>query len=604
MPGRTIRPGVSRFWQRAPIIALCAAVALLLAGLILAVANERAYEVQEVDEVTVEGRFLSLIASAALDFNDRAAAQDYLDALKTNPGAEAAAIYDAHGTLFASYVRAGAAPVPAAPPPAGSFFRGNRLIAAIPIVSHNLTLGTVYLDIATQSVGRRLERYIGIGLLVTMAALLVAVLGAAHSALGRANRELERRAADLGAVNRQLRSQIEERERAEEALRQSQKMEAIGRLTGGVAHDFNNLLTIVAGNLDLIERMADTLPAGGVPRDPLCRLLAAAQRGLARGEKLTRQLLALSRPEPLAARIVEVNATLADFAPLLQQAVGETIALHLQLGDGRWFCRLDPTQFEAAILNLAINARDAMAGDGTLTVATGLVEPTSAMEAGQAAAQQIAITIADTGAGMPPEVRRRIFEPFYTTKPAGKGSGLGLAQVWAFVTQSGGRVTVDSAPGQGTVFRLWLPRSPAAGEEEAAADRPQQAASGGSETILVVEDEDAVREVAAATLERLGYRTVVARDGREALTILNGRDGFDLLFTDYVMPNGLNGVELAREALRLRPALKVLLTSGYARQANANADNTRVDGFPLLAKPYRSADLAARIREIFDAIAA
>jgi len=396
-----------------------------------------------------------------------------------------------------------------------------------------------------------------------------------------------------------LRAQIEERERAEEALRQSQKMEAIGRLTGGVAHDFNNLLTVVAGNLDLIGRLAEAAPEDGVPRDRLRRLVDAAQRGLGRGERLTRQLLVLSRQDPIEVRIVDVNAMITDFAPLIQRAISEGVELRLQLAGGKCFCKLDPTQFEAAMLNLAINARDATEGAGTLTIATGPADLTDDLTG----PPQIVVSVSDTGAGMSPEVQRRVFEPFYTTKPVGMGSGLGLAQVWAFATQSAGRVTVDSAPGEGTTFRLYLPLSQAA-RNEIETDGPRRAESGGSETILVVEDEDDVREVAAATLERLGYRTVAARDGREALAILRRRADFDLLFTDYVMPNGMNGAEVAREALRMRPELKVLVTSGYARQVGAGADGARVEDFPMIAKPYRSADLAARIREILDTVPA
>ncbi len=598
-----IRQGPPRLRKRAPVIALGAAIALLLAGLVLAVVNERAYQAQKIEEVSVEGRFLAVIVTAALDFNDRAAAQEYLDALNANPEAEAAAIYDAKGGLFASYARKSAPPLPATPPAEGAFFKRNRLFVAMPVIQDGARLGTVYLDMLTEPVSSRLQRYVGIGVLVTMAALLVGVLGAAHSALNKANTELEKRAVDLAGANRQLRSQIEEREKAEEALRQSQKMEAIGRLTGGVAHDFNNLLTVVAGNLDLIEHMATTPPEGGVPRDRLRRLVEAAQRGLTRGERLTRQLLALSRQEPFEARNVEVNAMIADFAPLIQRAIGETIELRLMLGPGRWHCRLDPAQFEAAILNLAINAHDAVSGGGTLTIATSLEPSPGAAASRRPEAPQIVLAVSDTGSGMPAEVLLRVFEPFYTTKPVGKGSGLGLAQVWAFVTQSGGRVTVDSEPGRGTTFRLYLPLSQEA-LDDVAIEHPAPAEPGGSETILVVEDEDDVREVAASTLQRLGYHTVMARDGREALTILNARSDLDLLFTDYVMPNGLNGTELAQEACRVRPHLKVLVTSGYARQASASADNSRVDGYPMIAKPYRSADLAARVREILDAVPA
>jgi CheY-like chemotaxis protein len=221
---------------------------------------------------------------------------------------------------------------------------------------------------------------------------------------------------------------------------------------------------------------------------------------------------------------------------------------------------------------------------------------------GLAVAPHILLSVADTGSGMSAEVQRRVFEPFYTTKPVGMGSGLGLAQVWAFATQSAGRIVVDSSPGKGTTFRLYLPLLPG-GSDAVEHGRPVRAEEGGSEMILVVEDEDDVREVTAATLERLGYRTTVARDGREALAILGTSGDFDLLFTDYVMPNGLNGAQLARAALRLRPRLKVLVTSGYARQSGT-ADDAGVDDFPMIAKPYRSADLAARIRELLDRVPA
>ena len=333
----------------------------------------------------------------------------------------------------------------------------------MPIAQDGTKLGSIYLDILTEPIAHRLQRYIGMGLLVTLAALLVVVLGTAHSALTRANDELERRAIDLDAANRQLRAQIAERERAEEALRQSQKMEAIGRLTGGVAHDFNNLLTIVGGNLDLLDRLARSSPETEMPRDRLRRLVEAAQRGLARGAQLTRQLLALSRQEPLEARIVDINAAIAEFASLIQRAISETMELRLELGDESWPCKLDPAQFEAAILNLAINAKDATEGGGRLTIRTELVR--SAEDAGGApelSPPYIVLTVADAGSGMPPDVLARMFEPFYTTKPVGKGSGLGLAQVWAFATQTGGRIAVDSEPGSGTIFRIHLPLSPQA----------------------------------------------------------------------------------------------------------------------------------------------
>jgi signal transduction histidine kinase len=591
---RKIGLGLPDLRRRAPAVAIVAAIVLLFAALILALAQERAHRVQKIEEVTVEGRLLALIAGAAVDFDDRAEVQRYVEAFRIDPDNEASAVYDARGMLFAGFARPGAPAIPTRAPATGAAFAGNRLIVTLPVTRDGKRLGSIYLDTVTEPVGARLQRYLGLGLLVTMAALVVAVLGMAHSALGEANAELEKWAGDLAAANRQLRTQVEERERAEEALWQSQKMEAIGRLTGGVAHDFNNLMTIVEGNLELIERLAER--QGGIELARLRRLIDGAQRGLARGEQLTRQLLAFSRQEPLAARVVEVNPMIADFAPLVQRAVGEAVELRLELGQDKWLCRLDPAQFEAAILNLAINARDAMEEGGRLTIATRLA---ATPERGP----QIVLTLSDTGSGMPPEVQRRIFEPFYTTKPVGKGSGLGLAQVWAFVAQSGGRIEVDSAPGRGTVFRLHLPLSPEA-EDANAAEGAAQAERGGSETILVVEDEDDVREVARATLARLGYRTLAAHDGRQALAILAGRGDVDLLFADCVMPSGLGGAALAREALRLRPPLKVLLTSGYLGPAAGDGEPVAVQGFPLIAKPYRPGELAARIREILDAVPA
>ena len=263
--------------------------------------------------------------------------------------------------------------------------------------------------------------------------------------------------------------------------------------------------------------------------------------------------------------------------------------MQLRLGQGPWLCRLDPTQFEAAILNLALNARDAMEQGGILAVATTVTVEDELVAHG------VLVTVTDTGTGMTPETIERIFEPFYTTKDVGKGSGLGLAQVWGFVTQSGGRVGVESVLGRGTTFTLLLPLSETA-QTATQPVEPATAPERGAEKILVVEDDDDVRAMTAATLEELGYSTVIARDGLEALAALGENDGIDLLFSDYVMP-GMTGAELARAALEQRPDLKVPLTSGYAKHA-ALRDGNSADGFPLLAKPYRADELAAKIRTI------
>jgi signal transduction histidine kinase len=590
------------FSNRTPVVALAVAIGLLLAGVVMAVYNERATREQAIYEITVQGRTLARIVAPALIFQDRQAARDFVDAFAADQAIEAVAVYDAPGNEFAAYSRANAQPAPPRAPQPGIDASDDRLVFAAPVSQGHEGLGTVYLRSVTEPLAERARRYVGIGILVTMAALVVAVLGAAHSDLTRANAELTARAVELGEANRNLQREIEEREKAEEALRQSQKMEAIGRLTGGVAHDFNNLLTVVGGNLDMIEQMASAASAHKSARrlsvDRLQRLVTAAQRGISRGERLTRQLLSFSRQRPLQVRTIDINAAIADFGPFVQRALGEAIELRLDLGSGEWLCDLDPAQFEAAILNLAINARDAITGSGSLTIATSRLASAAGI-AGRppewTGRPCIAITVSDTGAGMSPQTLRRIFEPFYTTKPAGKGSGLGLAQVWAFVTQSGGWAAVDSALGKGTTFRLYLPLS-----EEAEADAEENTAAGvvtgGSEAILVVEDEEDVLDVAATTLRQLGYRTTVAHDGREALDLLRNGCEADLLFSDFVMPNGLNGAELARKALECRPGLKVLLTSGYIRHGEADD----ADGFTILEKPYRVADLAARIRAALD----
>lgn len=592
-----------RFSKRTPWIALAVAVALLVVGVALAVYSENARRAEGIDEAAVRARTLANLVSAALVSGNRQGAGDYIDAFAAEPAIEAVAVYEASGAAFAAYSRPGRQPPPPSAPALGTDWVDDRLALAVPVGEADDRLGTVYVRCITEPLVQRVTRYAGIGLLVTMAALVVAVLGAAQSELSRANAELGARAGELGEANLQLHREIEEREKVEEALRQGQKMEAIGRLTGGVAHDFNNLLTVIGGNLDMIEQMASPQP--GTARTPrvsverLRRLVAAAQRGISRGERLTRQLLAFSRQRPLQMHTIDINGALADFAPFIQRALGEAIELHLELGRAEWLCDLDPAQFEAAVLNLALNARDAIDGSGTLTIATSRVDSMANLAGRPPESPDrpcVVVSVIDTGAGMSPETLRRIFEPFYTTKPAGKGSGLGLAQVWGFVSQSGGWAGVDSTPGRGTTFRLYLPLSEAvqvdAVPDEARAETG--AILGGSEAILVVEDEDDVREVAAATLRQLGYRTTVARDGHEALDLLRGGCEADLLFSDFVMPKGLNGAELAREAVQCRPGIKVLLTSGYVRQGAADGG----EDFTIIEKPYRVADLAVRIRQV------
>jgi signal transduction histidine kinase/CheY-like chemotaxis protein len=384
------------------------------------------------------------------------------------------------------------------------------------------------------------------------------------------------------------------RAEAEESLRQSQKMEAVGQLTGGVAHDFNNLLTVVTGSLDLVLQHPDD---AAKVRNWADMALRAAERG----QRLTSQLLTFARRQVTHPEIVNPNRLISEILGLLMRAVGSGVRIATELDPVLDPANIDPAQFETALLNLAINARDAMNGTGSLTIATENVE----LDAGSlpsapelAPGRYIRIAVRDTGSGMPPEIATRIFEPFFTTKEAGRGSGLGLSQVYGFVTAAGGHVTVASIVGAGTTMTLYLPRS---AEPPRASERPPEFAplrrARNNERILVVEDDSAVLEIAVQNLAELDYGILTAGDALVALEILRGDDRIDLLFADVVMPGGMNGVQLAVEARRLRPGLKVLLTSGYT--AAALGDVQRLDGdVDLLAKPYRQDELARRLRLI------
>ena len=384
---------------------------------------------------------------------------------------------------------------------------------------------------------------------------------------------------------------------SQEQLRHAQKMEAMGQLTGGVAHDFNNLLTVIVGNLDLVARHADD---GARVR----RLTAAAQRAADRGAKLTQQLLVFARRQVLHPQTVNPNHLLRDFEGLIGRAVGDAYRVELVLDAALDPVRIDLGQFEAAILNLVINARDAMPDGGRISVVTR----NAVLDADGAAAVPDAhpgtyavVEVADQGVGIPSALLGKVFEPFFTTKEVGKGSGLGLSQVYGFVRESGGHVRIRSVEGVGTTIELWLPRSTErlAEPSDATARVPLRTASAG-EVVLVVEDDDDVRDLASESLRELGYQTLIARDAAEALQMLRQPDRrIDILFSDVVMPGGMNGAQLAIEARRLRPALRVLLTSGYTADALSN-DHGVAGGMPttLLRKPYRTDELAARLRVV------
>ncbi|CAO3358361.1 ATP-binding protein [Azospirillum palustre] len=560
------------FWRHTPRLTVLAMAVLLIAGGLMAVASETAYREEKVGDVEVQTRILATTTTAALSFNDRPTAGEYLTALSASPEFEAAGIYDAGGTLFAAYTAPGMKPVPAMAEPPGHHFDDDTLTVNVPVMQDGHRIGSVSLRTELEPFARRAERYVGMALLLAMTLLIVLVLGAAQAALTRANHDLEERARDLSAANRALNAEIAERERVEAALRQSQKMEAMGQLTGGIAHDFNNLLQALSSCLQLVGRRA---------KEPSIQpLLETGQQAIDRGAKLVQQLMAFARRQTLRPEPMDVRDRLLGMADLLTRAIRADITLETQVEPGLWPVEVDPTQFELAILNLAVNARDAMPEGGRLRV-TARNRP-----ADGASGDLVQVTVSDTGTGMEAEVKARVFEPFFTTKEVGKGSGLGLAQVYGFTRQSSGRVEIDSAPGQGTAVSLFLPRTvkPVAAP---AKERSLDTARGAGRRLLLVEDDPIVGSMVAAALDEMGYAVLRAGNAEEALGLLNDRAlRIDILFSDVVMPGAMNGIDLAHTARRLRPGLPVVLTTGYSE------DIARNEGVRVLPKPYRIGELA------------
>ncbi len=387
-----------------------------------------------------------------------------------------------------------------------------------------------------------------------------------------------------------------ERIQLEQQLRQAQKMEAVGQLTGGVAHDFNNILTVITSTIEIL--------GDAVAGDPqLAEIARSINEAAERGAQLTQRMLAFARKQPLQARTLDLNEIVERMAPMLRRTLGEDITIETGLADDPWQAVADPSQVEDAILNLAVNARDAMPMGGRLVIETANVhldEQYAAHNADVTPGDYVALIVTDSGAGMSPEVVERAFEPFFTTKDVGRGTGLGLSMVYGFAKQSRGHVKVYSELGHGTSVKLYLPKviGAVALDADTLSD-PNEAHGGGRETVLVVEDDAAVRTAAASILQNLGYRVLEAYDGKAALAILQQSQPIDLLFTDLIMPNGVSGQDLLRKARHLRPDLKVLFTSGYSEhlfKGRGDADR----GVPLLNKPYRRQNLAAAIRRALD----
>jgi signal transduction histidine kinase/CheY-like chemotaxis protein len=417
---------------------------------------------------------------------------------------------------------------------------------------------------------------------------------------------VKERTRELEARTRELEAENEARRRAEDSLRQAQKMEAVGQLTGGMAHDFNNLLTIMQGGLEMIGRQITSLDASPVA-SRIVRGKDMALEAVRRAARLTERLLAFARQQPLEPKGIDANRLVGGICELLRRMVGETIALETVLSGGLWVALADINQLENAVLNLVVNARDAMPSGGKVTIETAntylddsyvrkLAEPVKA-------GQYVMISVSDTGIGMDAKTLERAFEPFFTTKGVGRGTGLGLSQVYGFVRQSSGHLAIYSEVGEGTTVKIYLPRHH--GEEDLIdtfVKSSDDSQSLGAETILVVEDDEALRLYTVEILTDLGYSVLAAANGAAALEIIGRGHDIDLLFTDIVMPGGMNGRQLAEQAIRQKPTLKILFTTGYT--ANAIVHHGRLDpGVELISKPFTYETLGRKIRTLLDATA-
>lgn len=568
---------VARFaaWLRnLPAAAAAGLVALVViaAGTAIIIQSESSYQQQKTEEARVQGEILAASVVAALDFGDAAAAQEASEAMRVNRQIRGVGVYDRVGGRVAGYRRDGQPQKPTIAQ--AKALNSPGVIAEVPVISGGKRVGTVRLSVDRQPIDTRIGRYSLIALLVIMAVIVVAVLGMAQAALRRANLELESRATTLAETNAELIYQIEERTKAEDQLRQAQKMQALGQLTGGIAHDFNNLLTVIQGSADMLLRP-------NLAEDRRKRFADAIVQAAARAAALTGQLLAFARRQPLQPEVIDVNAMIEGMIELLDRALGERVKVETDLAGEICTVEADRAQLVSAVLNIAVNGRDAMPEGGTLRIATEL----RAGENGP----MIAVCVHDQGTGMDAETIERAMEPFFTTKAAGKGTGLGLSQVYGFATQSGGDLHIHSTPGEGTTVSILLPCSGLELTEIPTGEATDR--KGHTGAVLLVEDNEEVGEFAEALLRELGHRVTRARSGGEALEIAAVAT-FDVVLTDVVMP-AMSGLELAEALDRLYPGTPIVLTTGYSDEIARSGTGGR----PVLLKPYRLEALAAVLED-------
>ncbi len=566
MNGRTRLPDGLR---RAPSAALVAVILLLGLGLAVTAYSERQFQLRSRQEAAVQAAMLAASVSVALEFEDASIARENVRSLSANPSIDAAGVYDAAGRGVAGYARDGR-PLPISPPD-GEATVGDRLSITVPVVAAGERIGSAYVRTSVEPFAQRLARY-GVIMLLAMMAGLAAMVVAVSAAQQR-------------RINAALRSEIAEREAAEERLRQAQKMQAVGQLTGGIAHDFNNLLTPIMGGLEIIT---------SVTTEPRTRSLAAnALEAARRGAKLTGQLLAFSRTHRLSSAAVPVNELIENMQQLLHHTLGPSVRVRLALDPDCGVALCDANQIENAVLNLAINSRDAMADGGTLTIATSC--ETIDDDGELAAGDYVAITISDTGSGMSPEVLARATEPFFTTKEIGRGTGLGLAQVYGVAQQFNGTLRIESEVGVGTTIRMLLPAAVGDAPAHAAVAEAQVKVGRRAGHILIIDDDGDVRAFLVSTLQGLGYDVRSAEDAEAGLRLLAERAP-DLLLVDYAMP-GMNGADVARRARATHPALPIVFVTGHADTADL-ATAIGPDA-PVLHKPFGARELAAMVDRYF-----
>lgn len=561
--------------SNAPAMIVLVVALLLLAGIGVILQNEAAYRDLQRQESRVQAEILAASVAAATDFGDTAAAQEAVEAIRVNRQIRAVGVYDGTGRLIAGYGRDGDNPPPR--------MADSRLLfpaavtSLVPVLSSGERVGSVLLATDPEPLAGRLSRYFVMSLLILMAVLVVVVLAFGQAALRRANRALAERADALVEANAELKIQIDERVKAEDQLRQAQKLQALGQLTGGIAHDFNNLLTVIQGSADMLRRP-------GLTEEKQKRFAEAIVQASGRAAALTGQLLAFARRQPLQPEIIDVNALISDMTDLLDRTLGERINVRTELAAQNCTVEADRAQLESALLNVAVNARDAMPEGGTLKIGTAIVDD-------GASGRMVEISVGDSGAGMDEETLNRAIEPFFTTKAAGKGTGLGLSQVYGFATQSGGDVRIASTVGMGTTVTLQLPFNGADSEtsEAASIGRLQSRRTG---RILLVEDNDEVGEFAEILISELGHRVTRVQSGRRALDAL-AKHRFDAVFSDVVMP-GMSGLELAERLRATHPALPVILTTGYSDEITQSGTGGRM----VILKPYRLETLAAALEQV------